>query len=324
MSSRPDGAIIADALGLRRRGSEWVGPCPRCGGTDRFHVRARDGRVQLPEYAARMPPDCSRPSCGRPDVGTIRPPPSDGTMGHHPRCPYDSHADQHASPTIGTCQRPSTEPLCPPTGPRRRGTWIVAESGPRANPTSCPRPFGGVPAQVLRPLKSGAVSPIASRTLTPWPGWRCTSTMHREKAILPVGSSRRSRPPATELSGRYGAGWKRNCAKVEVGLIVPLDTDSGDSHLTEGEADALAVASTLETGRVVCAAGTAGWKLSTCDDACGRRIVLHPDNDYGRAEQGAMKDARNHWCSPNACPSAWCSPESTTLPALGMFCYLVC
>ena len=37
---RPDGATIAAALDLRRRGSEWAGPCPRCDGRDRFHVRA--------------------------------------------------------------------------------------------------------------------------------------------------------------------------------------------------------------------------------------------------------------------------------------------
>ena len=92
------------------------------------------------------------------------------------------------------------------------------------------------------------------------------------------------------LNGRDGAAWKRNYGKVEGGLFVPLDTDGGDWHLTEGEADALAVASTLETGRVVCAAGTAGWKLSTCDDACGRRIVLHPDNDYA----GLNKARRLH------------------------------
>ena len=34
----------ADALGLKRSGSEYVGACPACGGNDRFHVRpGRDG-----------------------------------------------------------------------------------------------------------------------------------------------------------------------------------------------------------------------------------------------------------------------------------------
>ena len=33
------------AAGLKRRGRERVGPCPRCGGTDRFHVKeGRDGQ----------------------------------------------------------------------------------------------------------------------------------------------------------------------------------------------------------------------------------------------------------------------------------------
>jgi hypothetical protein len=31
---------IADALGLKRAGSEYKGPCPLCGGHDRFHIKA--------------------------------------------------------------------------------------------------------------------------------------------------------------------------------------------------------------------------------------------------------------------------------------------
>ncbi len=34
---------VAEALRLKRRGSELIGPCPNCGGTDRFHVR-REGQ----------------------------------------------------------------------------------------------------------------------------------------------------------------------------------------------------------------------------------------------------------------------------------------
>ena len=30
---------------LWKRGSEWCGPCPLCGGKDRFHVRVADGRA---------------------------------------------------------------------------------------------------------------------------------------------------------------------------------------------------------------------------------------------------------------------------------------
>ena len=34
----------ADTLDLTRRGLEFVGPCPLCGGDDRFHVRDSGGR----------------------------------------------------------------------------------------------------------------------------------------------------------------------------------------------------------------------------------------------------------------------------------------
>jgi hypothetical protein len=37
---RGDPAWIAERLGLKRSGSEYKGPCPVCGGVDRFHVRA--------------------------------------------------------------------------------------------------------------------------------------------------------------------------------------------------------------------------------------------------------------------------------------------
>lgn len=38
---------IAEALGLRRSGSEFKGPCPVCGGDDRFHVKTGRDRDVL-------------------------------------------------------------------------------------------------------------------------------------------------------------------------------------------------------------------------------------------------------------------------------------
>ena len=37
----------ADTLDLTRRGLEFVGPCPLCGGDDRFHVRDSGGRAAV-------------------------------------------------------------------------------------------------------------------------------------------------------------------------------------------------------------------------------------------------------------------------------------
>lgn len=36
---RGDPEAVALSLGLKRSGGEWKGPCPLCGGDDRFHVR---------------------------------------------------------------------------------------------------------------------------------------------------------------------------------------------------------------------------------------------------------------------------------------------
>ena len=42
----PSAEEWAARCGLTRRGREWVGPCPSCGGTDRFHVTDREGTAR--------------------------------------------------------------------------------------------------------------------------------------------------------------------------------------------------------------------------------------------------------------------------------------
>lgn len=34
-----DIASVAQSLGLRKKGGEWKGACPECGGDDRFHIQ---------------------------------------------------------------------------------------------------------------------------------------------------------------------------------------------------------------------------------------------------------------------------------------------
>ena len=44
----------AKACHLKKSGREWIGPCPLCGGTDRFHVRDGSngaGTVKLTDLA---------------------------------------------------------------------------------------------------------------------------------------------------------------------------------------------------------------------------------------------------------------------------------
>ena len=43
-----DAEALAAVFGLRKSGRHnWNGPCPLCGGRDRFHVSERNGRVLL-------------------------------------------------------------------------------------------------------------------------------------------------------------------------------------------------------------------------------------------------------------------------------------
>ena len=42
----PSAEEWAARCGLTRQGREWVGPCPSCGGTDRFHVTDREGAAR--------------------------------------------------------------------------------------------------------------------------------------------------------------------------------------------------------------------------------------------------------------------------------------
>ena len=287
MSSRPDGATIADALGLRRRGSEWVGPCPRCGGTDRFHVRARDGlfgcrgcgddAAGLFEAVMRAA-GCwdNSPAAARRNYGPSPPVPR-----RQPREPARKPDYRHVSvaaygASVAAYGTPAAGYL------DRRGVW------PESRSDELPASVRWLPARLAPTEIRGSLADylahpdaVAGLAMYVYRTREGELTCAKFEAISAAGQ---------RLNGRDGAAWKRNYGKVEGGLFVPLDTDGGDWHLTEGEADALAVASTLETGRVVCAAGTAGWKLSTCDDARGRRIVLHPDNDYA----GLNKARRLH------------------------------
>jgi hypothetical protein len=45
MTGAPTAVELARALGLRRAGGGWRGPCPCCGGDSRFSVNERDGKT---------------------------------------------------------------------------------------------------------------------------------------------------------------------------------------------------------------------------------------------------------------------------------------
>ena len=275
MSSRPDGATSAAALELQRRGSEWVGPCPRCGGTDRFHVRA-DG-----VFGCRV--------CGEDDNAGLYRAVMDA-------CGYDGGTDTDTwRPSQWPATRRRPEPKANNTGPGLRG--VAQAAWDAASPPT------DTPAQ--RYLSHHRRIWPAARALPPSVRWlplrrSVPDTMRwaldaitEPDAISGVilyayttttgGTINSAKCEALDAGGarqHEAAGpWKRNYGARDGALFVALDAPGGDWHLVEGEADALAIASTLDAGRVVCASGTSGFAVATCADAVGRRIILHPDND---------------------------------------------
>ena len=261
--SRRDGAVLAACLDLRRVGREWSGPCPRCGGRDRFHVRA-DGL-----FGCR--------GCGEDSRGLYR-------------AVLEAAGEWRARPETRTRRRPPCERKTKPALGRRRlarAAWTAA------------RPALDTPAEAYLRRRGGW-----RETLPPSVRWLRLADV--PEAMMPRGLTEPTaiaglvlfaytRGPAVhsvkcEALADNGerlqddAGpYKRNYGARDGALFVALDAPGGDWHLTEGEADALAVAADLsergEPGRVVCASGTSGWTAATCADVGDHAIVLHPDRD---------------------------------------------
>ena len=59
---------VAKQLGLRKNGREWCGPCPLCGGTDRFHLADRGG---VPRFGCRGCIDGQAPNLRRQRYGEV-------------------------------------------------------------------------------------------------------------------------------------------------------------------------------------------------------------------------------------------------------------
>ena len=272
MRQRPNSSTIAAALDLRRRGSEWVGPCPRCGGTDRFHVRA-DG-----VFGCRV--------CGEDDNAGLYRAVMDA-------CGYDGGTD---TDTWRPSQRPATRRRPEPkanTGPGLRG---VAQAAWGAAMPTTNTPAHAYLSHHRRIWPAERALPASVRWL---PLRSVPDTMRRALDAITApdvicgvmlcaytttgGTVNSAKCEALDAGGARqhdAAGpWKRNYGARDGALFVALDAPGGDWHLTEGEADALAIGAGLDAGRVVCASGTSGWTVATCADAGDRRIILHPDND---------------------------------------------
>ena len=283
---RPSAAEIGVRFELHRVGREYVGPCPLCGGRDRFSTHDTAGKPGL----------CHCRGCGDAldfyprilEAGGWRDDTRTAPWSRARRRPENRREPQREAKSdpglrdvalaARRASRPATATPAAAYLCGRRGVWPTCEPLP-PSVRWLPRP--DVPA-VMRPHRLTEPDAIAGLVLF---DYRADSghVMSVKCEALAANGER--------LQDDNGP-WKRNYGSPAGALFVALDAPGDDWHLVEGEADALAVAADLlergEGGRVVCANGTSSFNLATCADAGDRRIVLHPDRD-GPGAQATMR-----------------------------------
>ena len=245
----PSAAELATAFGLRRTGPrDFNGPCPLCGGRDRFHVRDRDGRGV---FGCRQCIDGAAPADRAAKFGEIMalfrfdviphraPPPVDGP-GRRPKLSGVAFARQQWSRATAI---PADQ-----LHPARRWLAGTAGHGPLWRP-SVPLPPS---VRWLADKRGGRVGAIVAGLAPPGAGGRVSGV---ELISIDVAGM-----PALD---KHGEGARRKRAHGDlvgaVCVVGLLDPDGGAVNVCEGLADALAVAArTVEAA--ICMRGTQGLR----------------------------------------------------------------
>ena len=277
---RPDAAAWRARLNLRRRGREFVGPCPVCrAGTDRFRVADRDGRPGV--IGCRQCDDTSRDwyadalrAAGFP-VGdrnrdSSRRPPRRKMISRARTPPAPKPASEHDPATVAVARRILAAAIEVPGEVRagwRRGLIAAAP----------PSPLRCLDAAGLRQC-GAAVPPGAVRALV--------APLGRPAAAVQLvyldGEHRKAGAPDKLTYGPAG------CRGFALG--------AGDVlRVAEGVADALAVAA-LVGGTAVAAVGSGGLRTLPLAALAAaprrwRAVVLLPDAEDAAAVAGATAAA---------------------------------
>ena len=275
------------ALGLRERAGELIGPCPSCGGRDRFHVRARhDGGAIV---------GCRGCIDGRGIGG--------GATGF--AAVIASAFPDHAAERNRHRERagyPRRRPTRPNNAPKIWGASEAAEGTPaaaylRARHAWPPKgkkfpkmpesvrwiPAGGWPkGKGIPPLPNLAAGAILFGYSKP-----CVTV----EALNGLGG--RVRETDTKI-------WRRTFGPKGGGWFVPVPRPGQAVAACEGECDALALALTrpdLEARSFGGSAGLAAARLPA--DGCGS--VIYPDGD--RPGRDAARQLRKRY--PGAAVDEW-------------------
>ena len=289
MRSRPPRTVedALEALGPgwpgKRSGAEWSGPCPKCGGVDRFHVR--------PGRAQDLLVHC-RAGCAGADLLRLLFP-RRGAARREDRPWWDRPERRRAASST-----PAPEPhrkrldrweasAVAPAGIDALGRWRAAKCGIDAS-APWPSSLRGLVVQPAIPDVARALLAVAA-PLAPLAAWSTSGEPPSPWPAVHLVHVGEDGAPAKDAGGLAKRTWGSAKGKPNVHVLHAEDV-GGAGHVVEGLADALALAARVE-GPVVAALGTAGIAKADVSALVRwpvERWTVHADGDQG-GEAAARK-----------------------------------
>lgn len=297
LPSPSDWRTAAARLGLKRRGGELIGPCPACGGTDRFRVTRRGGFFCRQCCADGRDMKAVRLILERAGLAREEEPPPDrgGRRRRWNRRPDRAGPLSAQYYGWGTGPNPSVRSMPPGSPPARTWGHATADTlaalpvrlylaGRGAWPPDEPLPeaIRWLPAEAVHRLDiPGLVLPpgAAGAVLYGFGDARSLSAVQWEP--LTAEGERAGPRKTVQDSSMRGAAFMVHGA--------------GAVHVAEGPADALAIA-TWRGVRAWACGGTSGFlALAPALARLQCRIVIEADGDGpGRAAAEQLQDALLH------------------------------
>lgn len=325
----------AARLDLRNRSGEYVGPCPVCGGTDRFHVgRGRGGAmVGCRGCIDGQPEDVRHKAFGRvlreafPERFQSGAGERTARTPNPPRKPPESRSEPVSAPDPGEDARIRCRcALWAAAAPADDSPGRVYLAGRWAWPGSDVPGAPALPASVrwLDASRAPDRDPAAKWYGLPrdaagalvFAWWPSTNA-----GPGPVAVSLEALDAGGERPDQAGTGkqrWRRTVGR-RTGAVFEARAARGEGapvHVAEGEVSALALALApwCGPGAVVAAGGTPG--LRRAGELAGASVVLHADGDGdGR---GAVERARRAIeASGRSCSIEWYAIGADPTDALG-------
>ena len=266
---KPEYAAAASRLGLRRLGNEFCGPCPVCGGNDRFRIGRRGA------FCRKCCPDSG-------DAAAVKRLLEAAGLGRKPDWkpePIDHAALAAPAKTLGTNDPDEQDPLVrrlimarDPVVPKEARDYLADRLcwPPAALRIPPPKTVGWLSARALsRSELSGSVPPGAVGAIM--------FLWARLGRRVPAALTLMALNARSERLLWFGTAKTRAVGPRKGTAFAARDPRPGaETHICEGEIDALALAWTAPGG-CLAAGGTSGL-LAAANEFAGD-AVLHADGD---------------------------------------------